>query len=188
MLTQGHLDHVWGAVELLKEDPDAKVHARQLILDEIRLEFRARLLRWTEDLPLHQPTSLFDIQPLVGERFGFSGHEIEVIDLGPAETINASAFQIPAIKTYVGGDQLFYKHHAYIARGLNYPEVWIESIETIKKGSDIGVITPGHGPIGDASVLDGAIEYLEECASLYKPLQNNLSSFVTCWDGILSTV
>ncbi len=171
LITHGHPDHVWGAVELLKQYPDAKVYARQLILDEIRLEFRARLLRWTEDFPEHLPTSLFDIQPLVGNTFNFSGHEIEVIDLQPAETINATAYYIPELKTYIGGDQIFYKYHAYIGAGLNYPEVWIKSIETIKNGYDIDLVIPGHGPAGDASVLDSAIEYLEEYASVYKPLQ-----------------
>jgi len=121
--------------------------------------------------PEHLPTALFNIHPLVGDTFNFAGHEIEVIDLQPAETINATAYYVPELKTYIAGDQVFYKYHAYVAGGLNYPEVWIESIETIKNGYDIDVVIPGHGPVGDASALDSAIEYLSEYAGVYKPLQ-----------------
>ena len=43
LITHEHPDHVFGAVELLKRYPDAKVYARQVTLDEIRYYFRARL-------------------------------------------------------------------------------------------------------------------------------------------------
>lgn len=170
LITHEHPDHVWGAVELLKKYPHAKVYARSAIIDEITLYFRARLLRWTEDVAEHVPTSLFDMQALVGDSFDFEGHEIKIIDLKPAETIHATAYYIPELKTYIAGDQIFYKTHAYIAGGLNYPELWIDSIQSVRKQYDIDVVVPGHGPVGNVEVFDSAVEYLQAYADIYQPL------------------
>ena len=170
LITHEHPDHVWGAVELLKKFPGATVYARPVVIEEINLYFRARLLRWTEEVPELLPTQLFDIEPLTGDVFDFAGHEIQIIDLEPAETIHATAFYVPEQKTYIAGDQIFYKYHAYIAGGLNYPEVWIDSINAVRNKHDIETVIPGHGPMGGPEALDSATEYLAEYASVYQPL------------------
>jgi len=171
LITHEHPDHVWGAVELLKKYPQAKVYARQTIIDEINLYFRARLLRWTEDVPELIPTSLFQMHALEGGSFNFDGHKIEIIDLKPAEMIHSTGYYVPELKTYIAGDQIFYQYHAYIAAGLNYPEVWIDSIDHVRNNYDIDVVIPGHGPVDEGDVVfDSAVAYLKEYANVYKPL------------------
>jgi len=171
LITHEHPDHVWGAVELLKKYPHAKVYARQTIIDEINLYFRARLLRWTEDVPELIPTSLFQMHPLEGDSFDFDGHKIEIIDLKPAEMIHSTGYYIPELKTYIAGDQIFYQYHAYIAAGLNYPDVWVDSIDHVRNNYDIDVVIPGHGPVDEGNVVfDSAVAYLKEYADVYKPL------------------
>ena len=172
LITHEHPDHVWGAVEILKKYPKAKVYAREAVITEINMYFRSRLLRWTEDFPEHVPTSLMDIEILVGDTFDFDGHEIKVIDLKPNEMIHSTGFYIPDLKTYISGDQVFYQTHAYIAAGTNYPEPWIESLRDIRDNYDIKTIIPGHGPVGDAAkVFKSAIEYLQAYADAYAPLK-----------------
>ena len=170
LVTHTHPDHVWGAVEVLKAFPNAKVYARKHVRDEIILEFRARLLRWTEHYDPELPTSLFDIDELTGDVFLFDNHEIEIIDLKPAETIHATAFYVPELKAYIAGDQVFHKHHPYVAGGLNAPEVWIDSLNEIKNNYDIDMIVPGHGSVGDADILDDLIKYLNDYAAVSRPL------------------
>lgn len=175
-VTHSHPDHVWGGVELLKYFPDATIYARPLILKEIELEFRARQLRWTEVFnvaPFEDeiPTDLFDMLPLEGNSYDLDGHEIQFVDLKPAETIYATAYYIPEIKTYVAGDQIFNKCHYYVGAGLNRPDLWIESIEDIRSKYDIEVVVPGHGYVGGTEVFDEAIEYLSFYQSQCKPFR-----------------
>ncbi len=171
LITHEHPDHVFGAAELLKEFPQAKVYARKTVIDEIQYTFRARVLRWTEDFGDLILTTMFDIEALEGDSFDFDGHAIQIIDLLPGEMINATGFYIPELKTYVPGDQIFYKYHAYIAGGLNYPEAWIKSIEDVRGRYDIDTVIPGHGAVGKGDeVFDSAIEYLQVYADVYKPL------------------
>ncbi|NIB42535.1 MBL fold metallo-hydrolase [Pseudomaricurvus alkylphenolicus] len=173
-LTHSHPDHVWGGVELLRHFPDAKIYARPLIRKEIELDFRARQLRWTGVFNVGPfegeiPTDLFDIQPLEGDSYDFGGHEIQLVDLKPAETVYATAFYVPEIKTYIAGDQLYNQCHYYIGAGLNRPDLWIESIEDVRARFDIDVVVPGHGYVGGTEIFDEAIDYLSFYQSQYEP-------------------
>jgi len=173
-ITHSHPDHVWGGVELLRHFPDARIYARPLILKEIELEFRARQLRWTEVFNVEPfedeiPTDLCEVLPLEGEGYDLDGHEVQFVDLKPAETIYATAYYLPEIKTYISGDQIFNKCHYYVGAGLNRPDLWIESIEDVRSRLDIEVVVPGHGYVGGAEAFDEAIEYLSFYQSQYKP-------------------
>ena len=171
LITHEHPDHVFGAVELLKRYPNAKVYARQVTADDIKYYFRARLLRWTDDFSEHIPTSLFEIHPLEGDSFNFDGHEIQIVDQKPNEMVHSNGYYIPELKTYIAGDQVFHNYHAYITGGLNYPELWIESLEAVRDNYDIDVIVPGHGPMGDGDMIFNKMTaYLNEYISVYEPL------------------
>jgi glyoxylase-like metal-dependent hydrolase (beta-lactamase superfamily II) len=176
-ITHSHPDHVWGGVELLKHFPDVKIYARPLILKEIELEFRARQLRWTGVFNVAPfegeiPTNLFDLQPIEGDSYDLDGHEIQFIDLKPAETIYATAYYLPKIKTYIAGDQIFNKCHYYIGAGLNRPDLWVESIEDVRNNYEIEVVVPGHGYVGGPEAFDQAIEYLKFYQSQYEPFRD----------------
>jgi len=175
LLTHSHPDHAWGAAELLKSFPKAKVYARPVSIKELELEFRARLLRWTGifNAPPFEdelPTALFPMEPLVGDTFDFDGHTIEVYDSKPSETINLTNFYIPEMKTYVASDQIYSNCHYYVGPGLNRPDLWIESIEDIRNRFDIKRVVPGHGAVGGPELFDEAIEYLTLYDKLSKPL------------------
>ena len=79
LLTHSHPDHVWGGAELLKAFPDAKAYARPAAIQEIELEFRARLLRWTGIFDEEIPQALYHVEPLEGDVFDFNGHTIGLL-------------------------------------------------------------------------------------------------------------
>ena len=170
LLTHSHPDHAWGAAEISKAYPNAKIYAREPIAQEIDLEFRARLLRWTELLPTEIPAKLYEIDSLEGDTFHFDGHDIEIIDLSPAETIHATAFYLPESKTYISGDQLYNNCHHYIGGGLNRPDLWIESIRSVLRNYSITKVVPGHGDVGGTEIMETSIEYLSFYDSVSKPL------------------
>ncbi|QIB64966.1 MBL fold metallo-hydrolase [Kineobactrum salinum] len=175
-ITHSHPDHVWGGVELLKHFPDAKIYARPLILKEIELDFRARQLRWTGVFNVGPfegeiPENLFEMLPIEGGCYDHDGHEIRLVDLKPAETVYATGFYIPEIKTYIAGDQVYNKCHYYIGAGLNRPDLWIESIEDVRSNYDIEVVVPGHGYVGGTEIFDEAIEYLNFYQNQYQPFR-----------------
>lgn len=168
-LTHSHPDHVWGGVEVLKVFPEAKAYARPAVIQEIDLEFRARLLRWTTILDDEIPNELYPIEPLLGYVFDFDGHRIEIIDALPAEATNLTTFYIPEIKTYIAADQAYNRCHYYIAPGLNRPDLWIKSIQSITDNYEIERLIPGHGAVGGPEIFEEAIEYLKFYQEVSKP-------------------
>ncbi|EKO3972442.1 MBL fold metallo-hydrolase, partial [Vibrio fluvialis] len=170
ILTHSHPDHVWGGAELLKAFPEAKAYARPVVITEIDLEFKARLLRWTGTLDAELPTELYPIEPLEGDVFDFYGHKIELIDSKPSETINLMTCYIPELKTYVASDQCYNRCHYYVGPGLNRPDLWIESIRDIAERFDIERVIPGHGAVGGLEIFEEAIEYLSLYQEVAKPL------------------
>ncbi|EOC1776615.1 MBL fold metallo-hydrolase [Vibrio fluvialis] len=170
ILTHSHPDHVWGGAELLKAFPEAKAYARPVVITEIDLEFKARLLRWTGTLDAELPTELYPIEPLEGDVFDFYGHKIQLIDSKPSETINLMTCYIPELKTYVASDQCYNRCHYYVGPGLNRPDLWIESIRDIAERFDIERVIPGHGAVGGLEIFEEAIEYLSLYQEVAKPL------------------
>ena len=169
LLTHSHPDHVWGAVEVLKAYPQAKVYARPEVAREIDLEFRGRLLRWTGVFTGEIPSELPEVHPLEDDAFDFEGHPVTFVDIFGAETIFSTGFYLPESKTYISGDHIFHKCHFYTCQ-LNRPDLWVRSLQKTMDDHDIERVVPGHGPIGGTELFDQAIEYLEYYGSVAKPL------------------
>lgn len=173
-LTHFHPDHVWGGAEIIKAFPDAVFYARPAVKQDIELDFRARQLRWTgvfNVAPFEDeiPEDLYPIQELEGDVYDFDGHEIRIVDLKPAETVNATAYYLPESKTYIAGDQLYNKCHYYIGAGLNRPELWVESLEDVQNKYPIENVVPGHGYVGGQEIFEEAKEYLKYYQEVWAP-------------------
>jgi glyoxylase-like metal-dependent hydrolase (beta-lactamase superfamily II) len=173
-VTHFHPDHVWGGAELLEHFPDATVYARPEVKQDIELDFSARMLRWTGWFNVgpyagEVPDKLFPIEAYTADTYHLDGHEIRLIDLMPAETINATAFYLPESKTYIAGDHLYNKCHYYIGAGLNRPDLWIDSLEAVMSNYQIERVVPGHGYVGGTEIFDEAIEYLRYYEAQYEP-------------------
>lgn len=165
-VTHFHPDHVWGGVEILKAFPDAVAYARPDVKQDIELDFRARQHRWTGVFNVapfvdEMPEDLYPIEELPPGSFDFDGHEIQIIDLKPAETVNATGFYLPEGKIYIAGDQLYNKCHYYVGAGLNRPDLWAESLKDVQDRFDIEQVIPGHGYVGGQEIFEEAYEYLK---------------------------
>jgi len=173
-VTHFHPDHVWGGAELLEHFPDVKIYARPDVKQDIDMDFHARMLRWTGWFNVGPfegeiPERPIPIEAFEADSYDLDGQEITLIDLGPAETVNATAFYLPDSRTYIAGDHLYNKCHYYVGAGLNRPDLWIKSLDDVRSTYDIERIIPGHGYVGGTEIIDEAVEYLRFYEELYTP-------------------
>ena len=168
LITHGHPDHYWGLGTILETFPAAKVLAREDIRAEIANQFAAKWIHWQpmmgDDIPL--TPVIPDV--LEGDKLLLEGKEIRVIDLPANEVENSVVFYVPSAQALIAGDLIFSKMHAYFA-DLNNPSGWIEALQLMKTIGPIKTVYPGHGPVGDADLIDEAIHYMEVYRSYARP-------------------
>lgn len=168
LLTHGHPDHYMGLGPVIDRFPDAKVLARQPVVDEIATQFPAKWVHWEPMYGDELPVEPVVPQLLEGDSLMLEGHEIRFIDLPPAETMDATAYYVPSLKALIAGDLVFSKMHAYFA-DLNNPSGWIAALEQLRAAGPIETVYPGHGPVGGAELLDEQIAYMKTYRSVAAP-------------------
>ncbi|MGE0226632.1 MAG: ester cyclase [Acetobacteraceae bacterium] len=164
LITHGHPDHYMGLGPVITRFPDARVLARPEVRREIVTEFRAKSRHWQPVYGDQLPRAPVVPETFTGDRTLLEGEEIKWIDMPPAETLHATAFHVPSLRAVFGGDVVFSGMHAYFA-DLDNPEGWIGALEQLRDLAPTEVY-PGHGPPGDASLLEHAIDYMREYASV----------------------
>ena len=168
LITHGHPDHYWGLGTILETFPAAKVLAREGIRAEIANQFAAKWIHWQPLMGDDMPLTPVVPDVLEGDRILLEGKEIRVIDLPPNEVENSVVFYVPSAQALIAGDLIFSKMHAYFA-DLNNPSGWIEALQLMKTIGPVRTVYPGHGPVGDAGLIDETIHYMEVYRSYARP-------------------
>jgi glyoxylase-like metal-dependent hydrolase (beta-lactamase superfamily II) len=168
LLTHAHPDHYFGLGVVRQAFPNARVLAREVVVDEIST-FRGKLLHWQEmygpdEIP--QEMELPDV--LEGDEILLEGTPIEVIDLRRIETLYATAFYLPSERTLIAGDLVFADTHAYMC-DIADSDPWIAELERVRAERPIDRVVPGHGPVGGAELIDAQIRWLEDWREVAQP-------------------
>ncbi len=164
-LTHGHPDHAFGLARILEHFPNAKIYARQGVIDELDRDFLSKLLRWGVVYPDNLATTLPEILLLKGKIY-IEGNEIKWQDTKRAESHDATVYYIPAIKTLFAGDLLFHKMHMYIPDVAD-PLNWLVALQQVEDAfSDAEIVIPGHGAEGNKEIIHLNRQYLQDYLSV----------------------
>lgn len=168
LITHGHPDHYWGLGTILEMFPQAKVLARKGTRDEIANQFAAKWIHWQPMLGTDIPLKPVIPEAFSGDKLLLEDKEIRLIDLPPNEVEHSVAYYVPSQQALIVGDLIFSRMHSYFA-DLNNPSGWIEALQLVKTAGPIKTVYPGHGPNGDAGLIDEAIRYMRVYQSYARP-------------------
>ena len=168
LITHGHPDHYWGLGTILEQFPGARVLARKGTRDEIANQFAAKWIHWQPMMGADIPLEPVIPEMFTGDKLLLEGEEIRLIDLPPNEVEHSVACYVPSRQALIAGDLIFSRTHSYFA-DLNNPSGWIEALQLVKTAGPIKTVYPGHGPNGDAGLIDEAIRYMQVYQSYARP-------------------
>lgn len=144
LITHAHPDHYFGLPAIQQAYPAAKVYARPPVIDAMR-EYRAKIVHWQEMYRGELPSSIPMPQPLVGDSLHLERYEIQFIDLFMVETVHATAFYVPAQKSFIAGDLVYAQAQHYMS-DVGDPDTWIEALEKVRKLGPIETLFPDTAP------------------------------------------
>jgi glyoxylase-like metal-dependent hydrolase (beta-lactamase superfamily II) len=167
LITHAHPDHYFGLSSIREAFPRARILARREVIDGMR-EFRAKIVHWQEmyrgELPAYVPLP----EPLTGDSLELEGHVIRFIDLFMVETVHATAFYLPAQKSFIAGDLVYAQAQHYMS-DVNDPDTWMAALEGVRKIGPIEKLFRGHGPVGGAELLDASVQWMRDYKEVAKP-------------------
>ncbi len=127
-------------------------------------EFRAKIVHWQEMYRGELPAALPLPEPLVGDSLQLEGHDVTFVDLFMVETVYATAFYLPAQKTFIAGDLVYAQAQHYMS-DVNDPDTWMAALQGVRKVGPIEKLFPGHGPVGGVNFSPPAFN---GCATIRK--------------------
>jgi glyoxylase-like metal-dependent hydrolase (beta-lactamase superfamily II) len=115
-ITHGHGDH-WFAAGLLAERFGARVVATAGTIAQMHAAIAARPLLW-DKLYRGIPPSPVTAVTIPGNRFRLEGHDLEMVEVGHADTDDNSVLHVPALGLVVAGDVIYNGAHMYLAESV----------------------------------------------------------------------
>ncbi|GAA3699613.1 MBL fold metallo-hydrolase [Arthrobacter ginkgonis] len=151
-VTHAHPDHFLGLPVVLEAFPDARAVALPEIVEEIKelapTYHRTYKPVFGEDLA----DSWVIPEPLTEPFVDLEGERLPILRVGPGEATQSSALYIPSAGAIATGDQIFNGVHVWLVEYR--PEGSLAGIETLRSAGPFGTVLPGHGPAGDAGLLE----------------------------------
>jgi glyoxylase-like metal-dependent hydrolase (beta-lactamase superfamily II) len=145
-VTHGHGDHWYGTTTLLEHFPDARVHATEGTIAEMR--------KSTPDgkpSPVFagiMPGSLSTEVPVVAQPvpadFAVDGHPLRAVEVGHSDTDATTVLHVPDIGLVVAGDVIYNNVHQYVGESAGGGlDAWLRAIDIVAALEPTAVVA-GH--------------------------------------------
>ncbi|MFG1941466.1 MBL fold metallo-hydrolase [Nonomuraea sp. NPDC048826] len=159
-VTHPHPDHFNGLPYVVPED--VPVYATAAVAKEIEQSADAKREQWQPVYGDQWPDRYRVPEHLLasGDGVDVGGLRVTVRDLGPAESHADSCIVVGGggRRAAFIGDLAFGSMHAYLSDG--HSGHWLAALDRIARDLRGVRLFPGHGPSGDASMLDAQRRYL----------------------------
>jgi glyoxylase-like metal-dependent hydrolase (beta-lactamase superfamily II) len=144
VITHGHGDH-WFAAGLLAQRFGARVVATQGSIAKMHDNVAARPLLWDRLFPGAIPASPVTAMTVPDNRLTLEGHELNIVEVGHADTDDNSVIHVPDLALVVAGDVIYNGAHVYLGEtvlvgGL---EPWRKAIDKVE-ALEASHIVAGH--------------------------------------------
>ncbi|MFF1818141.1 MBL fold metallo-hydrolase [Kribbella sp. NPDC058245] len=164
--THGHGDHWFGAGELVKRFPGAKVYATPGTIEIMHQQAtigRERL--WDVIFPGQIPATPVLAEPLPAEGITLEGELLQAIETGHTDTDQTTVLHVPSIGLVIAGDVAYNGIHQYIAEGADGGfEAWVDALDRVAALKPKAVVA-GHKNVDlpdDPAVLETTRQYLQD--------------------------
>lgn len=174
LLTHGHPDHYNGVYYLLEgQTAPVPVYATAAVSQVIRDYDGPKEKQWMPVFGAEWPPtrSFPDHEVHDGDALTFDGLTFVSHDLGPGESHADSYWELlgPARAAFIG-DLVLNGEHAYTNDG--HTAAWLRNLTRLRRTlAGVKHLYPGHGPAGDASILDWQARYLKRYRSAVQSLR-----------------
>jgi len=163
LLTHGHPDHYNGVATLVEGRSEVPIYSTAQVTQVIRESDAAKEAQWKPMFGAEWPAArTFPNREVTdGHTLTLDGLQWTVRALGPGESHADSYWVLEADKRYVFlGDVVLHGVHAYVSDG--HTTEWLANLRRVAEAEQKAEkFFPGHGPAGDASLLEWQRRYLE---------------------------
>jgi glyoxylase-like metal-dependent hydrolase (beta-lactamase superfamily II) len=180
VITHGHGDH-WFAAGLLAERFGARVVATAGTIAQMHAAIAVRPFLW-DKLYRGIPPSPVTAVTIPGNRFTLEGHDLEMVEVGHADTDDNSVLHVPDLGLVVAGDVIYNGAHMYLAESVTVGGLgpWRKAIDKVE-ALDPKHIVAGHQnkQLNDdaARTIAETRQYLDDAEELLRTEKTALDFF-----------
>jgi len=130
--SHGHGDH-WFTAPMLAERFGAQIVASPGTIEQMRANVSARAVMWDKLWPGQIPPSPVTAVTVPANRFTLEGHDLDIVDVGHADTDNSTVLHAPDLALVVAGDVIYNGVHQYLGESADGGrDAWRRAIDTVK--------------------------------------------------------
>ena len=166
-ITHPHPDHYNGLGTVLKRFPATAVYSTALTAIGIRETAEPKREYWSPILGANYPTMFCYPTETVSDRqqLTIDGIQIEIVDLGPAESSDNTMVLLPQVGAAVVSDLVYNRVHPWLAEGRS--QMWLQALKTAAGRLDgLTTLYAGHGGPGRFGLLEEQASYIENFRGL----------------------
>lgn len=159
-VTHAHPDHFLGLPVILEAFPGVRAVALPEIVDAIASVAAISHATYKPVLGDDLADS-WEVPEVLEEPFiELEGERLPILRIGPGEADRSTAVYIPSARTIAAADQVFNRVHVWLVE--NRPEGSLAGIAALRDAGPIDQVLPGHGPAGDAGLLELNEKYIRD--------------------------